>query len=109
MNAGLRWDHYQLILNRQALQPRLAISLYFPSAKLIVHFSYDRVFQTPSFENLLLSSSTAATTLNPFSLQLPVEPSEGNYYEVGLTKVFFNKAGSGQLLSARGQQLCGRR
>ncbi len=91
MNAGLRWDHYQLILNRQSLQPRLAISRYFPSAKLIVHFSYDRVFQTPSFENLLLSSSTAATTLNPISLQLPVEPSEGNYYEVGLTKVFFNK------------------
>lgn len=91
VNAGLRWDHYQLMVNRQALQPRLAISRYFPSAKVIVHFSYDRVFQTPSFENLLLSSSTAATTLNPVSLQLPVEPSEGNYYEVGLTKAFFNK------------------
>jgi hypothetical protein len=56
-----------------------------------VHFSYDRVFQTPSFENILLSSSTAATTLNPVSLQLPVEPSEGNYYEAGLTKVLFKK------------------
>lgn len=89
VNAGLRWDHYQLMVNRQALQPRLAISRYFPSADVIVHFSYDRVFQTPSFENLLLSSSTAATTLNPISRQLPVEPSEGNYYEVGLTKVFF--------------------
>ena len=90
-NVGLRWDHYQLILNRQAVEPRFAISRYFPSANLVVHFSYDRVFQTPSFENILLSSSTAATTLNPASLQLPVEPSEGNYYEVGLTKVFFNK------------------
>lgn len=89
VNAGLRWDHYQLMVNRQALQPRLAISRYFPSADVIIHFSYDRVFQTPSFENLLLSSSTAATTLNPISRQLPVEPSEGNYYEVGLTKVFF--------------------
>jgi hypothetical protein len=39
----------------------------------------------------LLSSSTAATTLNPISLQLPVQPSEGNYYEAGVTKVFFNK------------------
>lgn len=57
----------------------------------MVHFSYDRVFQTPSFANLLLSSSTRATSLNPISLQLPVEPSEGNYYEAGLTKVFFNK------------------
>ena len=91
VNAGLRWDHYQLMVNRQALQPRLAISRYFPSANVILHFSYDRVFQTPSFENLLLSSSTAVTTLSPVSLQLPVQPSEGNYYEAGLTKVFFNK------------------
>ncbi len=91
VNAGLRWDHYQLMLNRHAVQPRLAISRYFPSADVIVHFSYDRVFQTPSFENLLLSSSTRATTLNPVSLQLPVNPSEGNYYEAGLTKVFLDK------------------
>jgi hypothetical protein len=91
VNAGLRWDHYQLMVNRQALQPRLAVSRFFPSANVILHFSYDRVFQTPSFENLLLSSSTAVTALNPVSLQLPVEPSEGNYYEVGLTKVFFSK------------------
>ncbi|MFZ3217015.1 MAG: TonB-dependent receptor [Candidatus Acidiferrales bacterium] len=91
INAGLRWDHYQLLLNRQAVDPRFAISRYFPSADLVVHFSYDRVFQTPSFENILLSSSTAATMLNPISLQLPVEPSEGNYYEAGVTKGFFGK------------------
>ncbi len=91
INAGLRWDHYQLILNRQAIEPRLALSRYFPPANVIVHFSYDRVFQTPSFENLLLSSSTAATSLDPVSLQLPVQPSEGNYYEGGVTKVFFNR------------------
>ncbi|HTX15281.1 MAG TPA: TonB-dependent receptor [Candidatus Baltobacteraceae bacterium] len=91
INAGLRWDHYQLILNRQAVSPRFAISRYFPSANVVVHFSYDRVFQTPSFENILLSSSTAAAGLDTISLQLPVEPSEGNYYEVGVTKVFFSK------------------
>ncbi|HXO05726.1 MAG TPA: TonB-dependent receptor, partial [Candidatus Sulfotelmatobacter sp.] len=45
----------------------------------------------PSFENILLSSSTAATELNPISVQLPVEPSEGNYYEAGLTKALFGK------------------
>ena len=89
MNAGLRWDHYQLLLNRQAVQPRFSISRYFPSADLVLHFSYDRVFQTPSFENILLSSSTAATALDPISLQLPVQPSVGNYFEAGLTKAFF--------------------
>jgi len=91
INAGLRWDHYQLLLNKQAVEPRFAISRYFPSAGLVVHFSYDRVFQTPSFENILLSSSTAATGLDPVSLQLPVPPSQGNYYEAGVTKTFFKQ------------------
>ncbi|MGB6484731.1 MAG: TonB-dependent receptor [Candidatus Acidiferrales bacterium] len=91
INAGVRWDHYQLILNRQAVQPRLAISRYIPEAGIVVHFSYDRVFQTPSFENILLSSSTAAAGLDTISVQLPVQPSEGNYYEAGLAKVFSNK------------------
>ena len=91
INAGLRWDHYQLLLNRQAFDPRFAISRYFPSADLVVHFSYDRVFQTPSFENILLSSSTVVESLNSSFLRLPVEPSEGNYYEAGLTKAFAGK------------------
>ncbi len=91
INAGVRWDHYQLLLNRQETQPRLAISRYFPDAGVIVHFSYDRIFQTPSFENILLSSSTAAAGLDTVSLQLPVQPSEGNYYEAGLSEAFRNK------------------
>jgi len=92
INAGLRWDHYQLILNRHGVDPRLAISRYFPSATLLVHFSYDRVFQTPSFENILLSSSTTIESIAPTNfLRRPVEVSEGNYYEAGLTKVLLAK------------------
>jgi TonB-dependent receptor-like protein len=92
ISAGLRWDHYQLLLNRQAVDPRLSISRYFPAADLVLHFSYDRVFQTPSFENILLSSSLAIESLDPQSfLRLPVEPSEGNYFEAGITKGFFGK------------------
>jgi hypothetical protein len=91
INAGLRWDHYQLLLNRQAVDPRFAISHYFPSANVVVHFSYDRVFQTPSFENILLSSSTAVESIDPKSFLRLVEPSEGNYYEAGLTKAFDGK------------------
>ena len=90
LNVGLRWDHYQLVVNRQAVQPRVAISRYFPEWGLIAHLSYDRVFQTPSFENILLSSSFEAESINPNFLQLPVEPSEGNYYEAGISKAFAN-------------------
>jgi TonB-dependent Receptor Plug Domain len=92
INAGLRWDHYQLLLNKQAVQPRFAIARYFPSQDLVLHFSYDRVFQTPSFENILLSSSTQVDSLDPGTfLRLPVQPSQGDYYEGGLTKGFFNR------------------
>ncbi len=92
INAGLRWDHYQLLLNRHAVDLRLSISRYFPSAGLLLHVSYDRVFQTPSFENILLSNSAQVESIDPTSfLRLPVEPSEGNYYEAGLTKGFFGK------------------
>ena len=33
ISAGLRWDHYQLLVNQNALSPRLAISRYFPSCQ----------------------------------------------------------------------------
>ena len=91
INAGLRWDHYQLLLNQNAVSPRLAVSRYFPSSGVVLHFSYDRVFQTPSFENILYSSSPQVTALSDQFLRLPVQPSEGNYYEAGLEKVFDNK------------------
>jgi hypothetical protein len=89
INAGLRWDHYQLLLNQQALQPRLAVSRYFQSASTVLHFSYDRIFQTPSFENILLSSSPSVSSIDPAGfLRLPVQPSQGDYYEAGLTTAF---------------------
>ncbi|MGO9539558.1 MAG: TonB-dependent receptor plug domain-containing protein [Terriglobales bacterium] len=91
INAGLRWDHYQLFLNRQSLDPRISISRYFPGADLLLHVSYDRVFQTPSFENILLSSSPSVEAINPSNFLRLVEPSEGNYYEAGLTKEFHGK------------------
>ncbi len=91
VNAGLRWDHYQLLVNQDAVSPRFSVAHYFPSTGVNVHASYDRIFQTPAFENILLSSSTAVQSLDPSVLRLPVEPSHGNYYELGLTKAFLEK------------------
>jgi hypothetical protein len=85
-SAGLRWDHYQLLVNQNALSPRLSAARFFPAAGLVVHVSYDRVFQTPEAENILLASSPQVISLNPSVLRLPVEPSRGNYYEIGVTK-----------------------
>jgi len=91
VSAGLRWDHYQLLVNQNAFSPRLSVARYIPKAGVVVHVSYDRIFQTPSFENILISSSSDVTSLNPLVLRLPVLPSHGNYYEVGLTKDLFGQ------------------
>jgi hypothetical protein len=93
IDAGIRWDHYQLIVNQNAVSPRVAVSRYFPSMNLKVHGSYDRIFQTPSFENIILSSSPQAQALDTSVpiVQLPVDPARGNYYEVGATTAIFGK------------------
>ncbi|MGA7217675.1 MAG: TonB-dependent receptor [Candidatus Sulfotelmatobacter sp.] len=93
VNAGLRWDHYQLLVNQNAVSPRISISRYLPSFGINIHGSYDRIFQTPSFENILLASSPAAEALDTSvsAVQLPVQPSHGNYYELGATKAFFGR------------------
>ena len=51
---------------------------------MVLHASFDRVFQTPSFENILITSSQWINQIDPSVLHLPVQPSRGNYYEGGL-------------------------
>jgi hypothetical protein len=60
-------------------------------AELVVHASYDRAFQTPEFENSLLSSSPYVVSRSDQVLRLPVKPSHGNYYERGFTNGFFGR------------------
>jgi hypothetical protein len=88
---GLRWDDYDLVVHESAWSPRLAVSRCFPKAALTAHLSYDRVFQTPAFENLLLSSSPAVVSLDPLVLRKPVLPSKGSYYEAGISKAMWDR------------------
>jgi outer membrane receptor protein involved in Fe transport len=57
VSAGIRWDHYQLLLNQNAFSPRFSIGRYLPALNTVLHISFDRIFQTPSNENILISSS----------------------------------------------------
>jgi TonB dependent receptor/TonB-dependent Receptor Plug Domain len=91
VSAGLRWDHYQLLLHQHAFSPRLSVGRYLPALHLVLHASFDRIYQTPSFENILISSSTQIDALSGQFLRLPVQPSRGNYYEGGLTQAFADR------------------
>jgi outer membrane cobalamin receptor len=91
VTAGLRFDHYGFVANESAWSPRIGVSRYVPQSKTLLHFSYDRVFQTPAMENLLLASSPELDSLNPIVVRLPVRPSRANYFEGGLTQALFGK------------------
>jgi hypothetical protein len=91
VSAGLRFDHYGFIAHESAWSPRLGLSRYIPQSRTLLHFSYDRVFQTPAMENLLLASSSEVDSLNPVVVRLPVRPSRANYFEGGLTQALFGK------------------
>jgi outer membrane receptor for Fe3+-dicitrate len=89
--AGLRYDDYSFVVQRSAWSPRLAISRYFPSAHLVVHASYDRIFQVPAIENLMLASSPAFDSVSDFVQRLPVQPAYAHYYEFGFTEAILSK------------------
>jgi outer membrane cobalamin receptor len=84
-SAGLRWDHYGFVVNDSAFSPRLGVAWYWPAADLVLRASYDRAFQTPATENLLLASSSQVDSLSPDLLRIPVAPSRGNYVEAGVS------------------------
>jgi hypothetical protein len=89
VSAGLRFDHYGFVVKESALSPRAGVARYVSSLNLLIHASYDRVFQTPAMENLLLASTPQLDSIDSVVLRLPVEPERANYYEVGVTKSFF--------------------
>jgi outer membrane cobalamin receptor len=91
VSAGLRFDHYALLVRESAWSPRIGVSRYFPSVNLLIHASYDRVFQTPAVENLLLASSPQLDAVNSIVVRLPVRPAHANFYEAGFTQSVFGK------------------
>src|SRR4029077_2594790 len=86
LSAGLRFDHYGFVVHESAWSPRIGVSRFLPALNLLLHASYDRVFQSPAVENLLLASSPLLDAISPSVLRLPVRPGRGNFYEGGVTK-----------------------
>src|SRR5258708_15759442 len=88
ISAGLRFDHYGFVAHDSAVSPRLGVLRFISSLNLLLHSSYDRVFQTPAMENLLLASSPQLDSVHPVVPRLPVPVARANYYYGGITKSF---------------------
>lgn len=82
-NIGFRLDHHRFVISDTALSPRLAASYYFERVGVQVFASYDRIFQPPPLENLLLSSAAAGLRLDDVEGSLPVPANRAHFFEVG--------------------------
>jgi len=90
LSAGLRFDHYGVVADATAWSPRLGAAYSIPKAGLVLRASYDRIFQAPAMENLLLASADLTTQLGGGAF-LPLRPSRGNYFEAGFSKSLLGK------------------
>ena len=89
LDLGVRYDNYKLLIGEQAVSPRVAVAYFIPKTQTTLRASYNRLFQPPPAENLLLASSPAAAALSPISVLQgittvqPILPDKQNSFEAG--------------------------
>jgi outer membrane receptor protein involved in Fe transport len=89
LDLGVRYDNYKLLISEQAVSPRLGLAYFIPKTKTTLRASYNRLFQPPPAENLLLASSPDAAALSPISVLRgittvqPILPDKQNAFEAG--------------------------
>jgi outer membrane receptor protein involved in Fe transport len=96
LDLGVRYDNYKLLISEQAVSSRLGLAYYLPQTKTTIRASYNRLFQPPPAENLLLASSTEAASISPISVLRgfttvePVLPDKENVFEAGAQQLLSN-------------------
>lgn len=89
LDVGLRYDNYRLLISDSALSPRIGVAYFIPRTQTTLRASYNRFFQTPPAENLLLASSAEAAALSPLAViegrsgVRPILPDKEHAFEVG--------------------------
>src|SRR5690349_7176348 len=64
LDLGVRYDNYKLLIHDQELSPRIGVAYFIPKTQTTLRASYNRLFQPPPAENLLLASSAQAAALS---------------------------------------------
>ncbi len=85
-SIGFRFDEYRLLISDRAFSPRLAASYFVSGTGLQLYASYDRIFQPPPTENLLLSTAATGFGLDAVDEVLAVPANRAHFGEVGMRK-----------------------
>lgn len=99
LNLGGRYDRYRFLTVGSQFQPRLGVAYHLRETGTVLRASYNRNYQTPPNENLLLSNSLASGRLAPPDVRrdlsggvILIGPQRQNVYEVGLQQRLADRA-----------------
>lgn len=96
LDVGVRYDNYKLLIQEQAVSPRIGIAYFIPRTQTTLRASYNRFFQPPPAENLLLASSREAASISPIAVLQgitsvqPIRPDKAHAFEVGAQQLITN-------------------
>ena len=99
LDLGLRYDRYSMVVNADEFQPRIGFAYHLAPTGTVFRASYNRNFQTPPNENLLLANSVESAHLAPPAVRrtlnggvIPIQPEYQNVYEAGLQQDLVGRA-----------------
>ncbi|HEY1910888.1 MAG TPA: TonB-dependent receptor [Vicinamibacterales bacterium] len=84
VKLGLRLDHYDGLVQKTLVQPRLGLSYAVPGPGTVLRASYGRTMETPYNENLLLSSGLGLVGQLGITGEQPLPPGIRNQGEFGV-------------------------
>ncbi len=91
LQLGLRYDHSRLLVSDQQFSPRFGAVYFVPKSKTAFRASFNRLYQPPQIDNLLLAASAQARQLSPFADAThiggaDIRPEKLSSYEVGFAQ-----------------------
>jgi hypothetical protein len=96
LSLGIRFDHSNLPAIDDQLSPRLGVACHVAPTGTTLRASFNRLFQPPQIENLLLADSQQARELSPFAAGGAggerVRAERVSAYEVGAVQDLWNVA-----------------
>ncbi len=113
LSLGLRYDNYNFVVKGIQWQPRIGLAYHLKETGTVFRASFNRNFQTPPNENLLLSSSPQAGLLAPDSVReafgggvVIMQPERQDFIELGLQQTITKNIGfSGSYYHKRSKDL----
>jgi hypothetical protein len=97
LSLGMRFDNYRFLVVGSQWQPRLGLSYHIKKTGTVIRASYNRTFQTPPNENLLMANSPESAVLAPPAVTEELDgafqyirPEKQDVYEVGVQQAIHN-------------------